>query len=85
MRRLLLAFTALVSGVLLCAGSLIFANDNWVNSPQQRQIQESGIAPSDGRESAIIASLQKGNYTAVVRSSNSSSGIGVVEVYHLPQ
>jgi hypothetical protein len=64
-------------------GSLITSNDNWVNSPQQQQIQQSGLAPSDGRESAIIATLPKGSYTAIVRSSDGRPGIGLVEVYRL--
>ena len=66
-------------------GSLIVSNDNWVNSPQRQQIQESGLAPADGRESAIIAALPKGNYTAIVRSSDGSAGIALVEVYRLTQ
>lgn len=64
-------------------GSLITSNDNWVNSPQREQIEQSGIAPSDGRESAIIAELPKGTYTAIVRSSDGSAGVALVEVYRL--
>ena len=64
-------------------GSLITSNDNWVNSPQRQQIEQSGLAPTDGRESAIIASLPKGTYTAIVRSSDGSPGVALVEVYRL--
>ena len=65
-------------------GSLITSNDNWVNSPQRQQIEQSGLAPTDGRESAIIASLPKGTYTAIVRSSDGTAGVALVEVYQLP-
>lgn len=63
-------------------GSLIFANDNWRND-QEQQILDSTIPPSDDHESAIIATLQPGSYTAIVRGANDSSGIALVEVYNL--
>jgi hypothetical protein len=43
----------------------------------------SGHAPTDARESAIIAVLQAGNYTAIVRGFNSTTGVALVEVYDL--
>jgi hypothetical protein len=43
----------------------------------------SGHAPSDIRESAIIAELPPGNYTAIVRGVNNTTGVGLVEVYDL--
>lgn len=64
-------------------GTTILSNDNWKDS-QQVDIQATGIAPSDDRESAIVATLTSGNYTAVVRGSNNATGIGLVEVYNLP-
>jgi hypothetical protein len=48
-----------------------------------RDIINSGYAPSDGRESAIIADLPPGNYTAIVRGVNDTTGVGLVEVYDL--
>jgi len=63
-------------------GSLIFSNDNW-RSTQEQQILASGLAPTDDRESAIIATLQPGSYTAIVRGANNSTGVGLVEVYGL--
>jgi len=35
------------------------------------------------KESAILATLAPGNYTAIVRGLNDTIGIGLVEVYHL--
>jgi hypothetical protein len=72
-------------------GALIASNDNWrttiiggiITSNQVRDIQASGYAPGDGRESAIIADLAPGNYTAIVRGVNNTTGVGLVEVYDL--
>jgi N-acetylneuraminic acid mutarotase len=72
-------------------GALIASNDNWVTTiiggiittNQVPAIRASGYAPSDGRESAIIAELPLGNYTAIVRGLNSTSGVALVEVYDL--
>lgn len=63
-------------------GSLIFANDNW-RSTQQQQIVASKIPPTDNRESAIIATLKPGRYTAIVRGKGGSTGVALVEVYNL--
>ena len=43
----------------------------------------SGHAPTDGMESAIIADLPPGNYTAIVRGVNNTTGVALVEVYDL--
>lgn len=72
-------------------GALIASNDNWrhtviggiIMSDQVRDIRNSGHAPTDGRESAIIADLPPGNYTAIVRGVNDTMGVGLVEVYDL--
>jgi N-acetylneuraminic acid mutarotase len=73
-------------------GALIAANDNWrttiiggiITANQVRDITVSGLAPTDGRESAIIATLLPGNYTAIVRGINNTTGVALVEVYDLP-
>jgi hypothetical protein len=72
-------------------GALIASNDNWqrtiiggiITSDQRRDIRNSGHAPSDGRESAIIAELPPGNYTAILRGVNNTTGVALVEVYDL--
>jgi hypothetical protein len=64
------------------SGAVIASDDNWRDS-QQTQIQATGLAPSDDRESAILRTLSPGNYTAIVRGVNSSTGIALVEVYGL--
>lgn len=65
------------------SGNLMAANDNFTNSGQYAQIVATGVAPSDPRESAIVATLAPGNYTAIVRGTNNTTGIGMVEVFDL--
>jgi hypothetical protein len=64
------------------AGNVIAINDDW-RTTQQTEIQQTGIPPTNDKESAILATLAAGNYTVVLRGSNNSTGIGVVEVYDL--
>ncbi|MDP9100031.1 MAG: ice-binding family protein [Verrucomicrobiota bacterium] len=63
-------------------GSLIMTNDNWQDN-QPTEIQNTGLAPTNRLESAIVATLPPANYTALLRGNNGSSGIGVVEMYDL--
>ena len=55
-------------------------NDDWRDT-QEDQIKQSGIPPTDNRESAIDITLPPGNYTGVIRGKNEQTGIGVIEVY----
>jgi hypothetical protein len=72
-------------------GALIASNDSWlhtifggiITSDQVRDIRNSGHAPTDARESAIITELPAGNYTAIVRGVNNTIGIALAEVYDL--
>lgn len=64
-------------------GALTAANDNWRDS-QQTEIQSAGLAPADNRESAIFATLIAGNYSAIVRGRNQTTGVALVEVYRVP-
>jgi N-acetylneuraminic acid mutarotase len=72
-------------------GALIASNDNWmttiiggiITSDQRAEIRASGHAPTDGRESAIVADLLPGNYTAIVRGVNTTTGVALAEVYDL--
>jgi cyclophilin family peptidyl-prolyl cis-trans isomerase len=64
--------------------ALLDSNDDWTNSPQKTQIQNSGFAPSNSKESAVLQTLPAGAYTAVVHGTNGGTGVGSVEVYQLP-
>jgi hypothetical protein len=69
----------------------IASNDDWqttqvggiITGDQFAEINASGLAPSDGLESAIIANLAPGAYTATVRGAGNSVGTGVVDAFDL--
>ena len=66
-------------------GATVIANDNWQdNATQATEISNSGLAPSNPRESAVAISLVPGTYTAIVAGNGGATGTGVVEVYNLP-
>jgi hypothetical protein len=67
------------------------ANDDWqttqiggiITTDQSAAIQSSGLAPSNAAESAIIATLAPGNYTAIAQGVNGGTGVGLIEVFAL--
>jgi hypothetical protein len=61
-------------------GALVSSNDNWRNS-QETAIQGTGLAPASDFESAILATLPAGNYTAVVAGKDGGTGVALVEAY----
>ncbi|MEO7723223.1 MAG: hypothetical protein ABIU29_00815 [Chthoniobacterales bacterium] len=63
-------------------GALITSNDDWKET-QQSDIEATGLAPTDDRESAILATLTPDSYTAIVRGRNDTTGVALVEVYNL--
>lgn len=63
-------------------GAKFAENDDW-QSNQAQEISSSNLAPKDPREAAIVRTLQPGNYTAIVRGKNETSGVALVEVYNL--
>jgi hypothetical protein len=73
------------------SSNTIGMNDNWqttqiggvITADQVAEIQGSGVAPTDPLESAIIATLPPGSYTAIVQGVNGGTGVGLVEVYDL--
>jgi hypothetical protein len=63
-------------------GTGVISNDDW-RSTQEAQIIATTIPPSNDRESAILATLVPGNYTAIVRGANDTTGIALIEAYNL--
>lgn len=63
-------------------GAILLSNDNWQDT-QGTAIQATGLAPGDPRESAILATLAPGSYTAVMRGVNNTAGVGLVEAYDI--
>jgi sugar lactone lactonase YvrE len=65
-------------------GNQIAFNDDWKSSASnQAEVQNTGVPPTNDLESAIVATLPNGNYTAVVRDLQNRPGVGLVEIYHL--
>ena len=73
------------------SSATIGTNDDWqttqiggvITADQVAEIQNSGLAPGDALESAVIATLAPGSYTAIVQGVNNGTGVGIVEVYDL--
>jgi hypothetical protein len=63
-------------------GVLIASNDDW-RSDQESEIIATGLQPPSDLDSAIVRNLPPGNYTAIVRGVNNTTGIAVVEAYNL--
>jgi hypothetical protein len=76
---------------LYADNQLVKKNDDWKiddasGSSQQNEIEGTGLAPADDRESALMFLPGRGvNYTLVVRGKNNTTGIGVAEIYDLWQ
>ncbi len=65
--------------------NVIATNDDFSSSPDAAAITAAGLAPTNGKESAILITLPaNSNYTAHVTSKDGSPGVALVEVYELP-
>ena len=67
---------------LYTAGGAVITNDDW-RETQESEIIATTVPPSDGREAAILATLPPGNYTAIVRGKNDTTGVALVEAFNL--
>lgn len=63
-------------------GDVVASNDDW-RSSQEAEIAASGLAPTQGKEAAIVRTLPPGSYTAIVRGKAGGTGTALVEVYDL--
>jgi hypothetical protein len=64
------------------SGFATITNNNWKDT-QETEIRASGLAPTDDREAAILATLNPGAYTAIVKGNGNTSGVALVEIYDL--
>ncbi len=64
------------------SGVLMFTNNNWMDL-QKQEIKDTGLAPTNPKESAILAVLPPGSYTAVVKGVRGSTGNALVEIFRL--
>ncbi len=58
-------------------------NDNWMNDPNRQDVIDTGIAPTNDKESALVRTLAPGNYTAKVAGAGNTTGVALVEIYDL--
>ena len=65
------------------AGNLLASNNDWIASSQYTEIVETGAAPTDNREAALVVTCGAGSYTAIVRGVNNTTGVALVEAYDL--
>jgi hypothetical protein len=69
------------------SGATIASNDNWKMRPdgssQQGEIEATAVMPTNDQESALVQNLAPGNYTVIVRGTNNTTGVAVVEAYTL--
>ena len=63
-------------------GTVLMSNDDWKDT-QETEIEATGLAPTDDHESAILQTLAPGAYTAIVSGKDNTTGVGLVEAYHL--
>ncbi|CAN5128951.1 hypothetical protein BH20VER2_BH20VER2_08500 [soil metagenome] len=64
------------------SGNALASNDDWREGEPAR-IEGYGLGSLDDRESALIATLPPGPYTAIVRSAGEQQGVALVEVYQV--
>jgi uncharacterized repeat protein (TIGR03803 family) len=62
----------------------VITNDNWKDT-QEAAITATNLAPSDELESAIVATLDPGAYTAILTGKDNTTGVALVEAYDLDQ
>jgi hypothetical protein len=63
-------------------GGLIAENNDWQDT-QPELIAATGLAPTDSHEAAIMVWPAPGNYTAILRGNNGTSGVGLLEVFRM--
>ena len=66
-------------------GDTIATNDNWKSNTLADRIilTDNGLTPTEDSESAIVESLISGAYTAIVSGKADTTGVALVEVYHV--
>lgn len=62
---------------------VLHQNDDWGASGDRDAIAATAAAPTDPRESAVLAALGAGGYTLLVRAKDGGSGVAVVDFVDL--
>ena len=64
-------------------GELVQSNNDWQQGPDAQTISDDNLAPANPKESALLATLNPGAYTALVSGVGGVTGIALVEVYDI--
>lgn len=64
-------------------GRVLATSNDWMAGSQAQEIIATNLAPNDPRESALLATLAPGAYTAIVTGAEGTQNIALVEVYDL--
>ncbi len=68
---------------LFSGQTVIASNDDFGTAANLAALNASGFAPSNAFESAILATLAPGAYTAVVSGVGGLTGVGIIEVFEV--
>jgi hypothetical protein len=63
--------------------TLVASNDNWGDAANHQAVSDTGLAPHNALEAAVLISLDPGSYTAIVRGANNTPGNALLEAYDL--
>jgi hypothetical protein len=63
-------------------GVLIQENNDWRDT-QETALRNTGLAPTNNLEAAIVIGVPPGNYTVLLRGADARTGNGLVEVYQV--
>ena len=70
-------------------GATLQVNTAWASAPNALEIWSAGRAtgafalPAGSADSALLATLPPGGYTAIVSAADEGSGVALVEVYEV--
>ncbi len=74
--------------ILLSGSSTVAQNTNWLTSADRDAISATssqvGAFGLSANDSALVATLQPGNYTAQIVGAGGATGVALIEVYELP-
>ena len=65
-------------------GAVLVSNDNWQDDAQAAVVIAAGLGLNNPLESAVVATVSPGMYTALLSGHEGSTGIGLVEIYSNP-
>ena len=62
---------------------IVATSDAWTAEPEASQVHDSGFAPREPAEAAVVMTLPPGAYTAIVQGANGGTGVTLLGVYEV--